>query len=521
MAASIIPTQTIVNYRGQALTIPQARYYVQQIDDLEKRYDAQKDVGTFLVEQNRREEEEIAGWFDYVEKDKARTIVTAQRFKEDWHKMSKIASRSRSQAEKMATARKSILEKWEERAVEMASAPAYNTLTKLRLLTRQHSFAEALPLINRAILLRIRHYTSINKVWKLGPQAVDYDRVRDQGAALPEFTLQELDPFKLFLDSRGVLRQEGRQGCILGMLPDTPKITRQIAALPAPATPPAPAPTTTTATATTISAEDIVMSEQSSDDDGKPEEDDDDKEPGQQEEQGDDADDVTEELRIEDRIRGSSEEEEDESMEDEGPLTPSAHPCGCSIDVGTAWHTAVTNQEHMKVERAIELLNESRGQEFVCNTHRRLLRQALGLRATNDKDLRNAINIVYNEQGDLWELKTGPYYKIFKKTKRPGRPAELLGTRRFPATAPKPTIHGDQLLEDLTAGYPIKMEAWKRHGSTALPGVLNWWNKTITIGTESTIVEIAETELLMYHHHATNPRGPLQHMRHSIFQQLI
>lgn len=103
-----------------------------------------------------KEGDVLEGWFGYVEHDPARSTVSTLRFEQDWKEVRKIAKESRTQKGKVDAARKTIIDKWGARATDMASAPAYNTLTKLRYIAKNANFDDGLALINRAILLRIR-----------------------------------------------------------------------------------------------------------------------------------------------------------------------------------------------------------------------------------------------------------------------------------------------------------------------------------------------------------------------------
>ena len=81
-------------------------------------------------------------------------------------------------------------------------------------------------------------------------------------------------------------------------------------------------------------------------------------------------------------------------------------------------HTYEETLPKMGMAQAIELLYQSRSFKSVCNTHRQFLGHALGLKATSGKELDNALTIVHHEQHNLWELKTGPNYHVFKEIKK-------------------------------------------------------------------------------------------------------
>ena len=198
MAAPTIPAVMTFNYRGQALTVAEATLYCKRIEDLRERYDAQMDVGTLIMEQQSKGEDTAAEFMEYIDGDKARTTIDPKRFKADWKELRKIAARSYSTKDKMEGAKATILKNWGQQAIEMASAPTYNTRSKIRQLALKiPNYANALPRINQAVIERLRYYTAIKKPWELGPQAADYDRAREEGD-LPPFTLVDLNHFKLY-----------------------------------------------------------------------------------------------------------------------------------------------------------------------------------------------------------------------------------------------------------------------------------------------------------------------------------
>lgn len=108
------------------------------------------------MESYLKEGQKLENWSNYVEHDPARTTVSVNRFEQDWKEVSKVARESRTQREKVNATRKTILDKCGERASDMASAPTYYTLTKLRYIANKYtSFDHGLSLINRAVLVRI------------------------------------------------------------------------------------------------------------------------------------------------------------------------------------------------------------------------------------------------------------------------------------------------------------------------------------------------------------------------------
>lgn len=205
--ASGAPEGSLVRFRDQDYTKAGVMRQIQQIGPLAERYEAQMEVGRLLMEHHLKGERGIEIWYNYVEQDQARTTVGSRRFRQDWKEAKVVAKRSRSQREKVETTRRTILEAWGNRAREMASQPAYYTLSKLRILTGEYAFEQALSPINRAVLVRIYQYTKNKRDWSAEPQAVDYDRVRDRGEDLPEIKQHDLERFDLYLDDAGVLRQ--------------------------------------------------------------------------------------------------------------------------------------------------------------------------------------------------------------------------------------------------------------------------------------------------------------------------
>ncbi|MCJ1423186.1 hypothetical protein MMC29_001068 [Sticta canariensis] len=175
--------------------------------------------------------------------------------------------------------------------------------------------------VTRRNLIEIDSFSLLSKIY-----------VRDMGEKLPEIKQHDLERFNLYLDDGGVLKQEGRQGRILGTLPhDTPSLLRQIKA-------------PGSMSSATSDKEDVPMADDGEDDESDPatgEED----EGGavKMEEDNDDDEDGDDHKSAEAEEEEYGGEEGSVAASEDAILTgpespPRSEPlCGCSTGVGIDW----------------------------------------------------------------------------------------------------------------------------------------------------------------------------------------
>ena len=124
----------------------------------------------------------------------------------------------------------------------------------------------------------------------------------------------------------------------------------------------------------------------------------------------------------------------------------------CAPSITQPWHVAdpgitdtrlqrIANRDHwgqaeMRMDEALELHNQYSRIQSVCNAHRQAVGLTRGLRAMRGKELDNALTVIQHEQDNLWELKTGRYYTLFRQSWRPAGPREMLGPLCFQAKVP-------------------------------------------------------------------------------------
>lgn len=166
----------LVLYKGQQYAVAALSQELKRYNPMDK-YDAQVEIRNYLLACRTRLEETIEQFYHYVIEDRTWVLCGRVGLDVEWKEVKRIAENSRRQRIRLEHARRVIVQDWGELARELVDDEAYTTFSRIRTVSLHWSLAEARPLINAAILARIRRTDRRNREWTISPQLKDYDDV--------------------------------------------------------------------------------------------------------------------------------------------------------------------------------------------------------------------------------------------------------------------------------------------------------------------------------------------------------
>ena len=139
--------------------------------------------------------------------------------------------------------------------------------------------------------------------------------------------------------------------------------------------------------------------------------------------------------------------------------------CGCSENVERKWKARLDNPGSVNWDKAATLLQRARVFNEICYEHLANLAGKFKLRDMKSRrDLREALDLIYKQQRNAWELKTDPStYSLFPLGLKPAQPVPISGIAQFPTLKQPPFEPAmDQLQESLA---PKKSRLLETRGS--------------------------------------------------------
>ena len=202
--------------------------------------------------------------------------------------------------------------------------------------------------------------------------------------------------------------------------------------------------------------------------------------------------------------------------------------CECSEEVPNTWKRKVLSSARYDLHSSCKILQEMFKYNRICQEHRGGVGSHMGMRieGLSNKELLQRLQKVKNsiEDGKLGMLKTNKTtFCWFKKTDRPLRPLEGLGSYKFiPEIV---DLTHDWKVEDALATYGEGaveqiLYSWNSIGTVCVDTFAWWWADGCQVG------RIVIEEMEMYRHHLRrtndyNGEKYLPNMVYSIGQQLM
>ena len=106
---------------------------------------------------------------------------------------------------------------------------------------------------------------------------------------------------------------------------------------------------------------------------------------------------------------------------------------GCSKDIKRKWKTMLDNYGSVNWDKAASFLQWARVFKKICYEHLAKLAGKFKLwDITSQKNLREALNLIYKCQENTWELKTDPStYNLLPSGLRPAQPVPISDIAQF------------------------------------------------------------------------------------------